>query len=197
MRYSIKICVTVLLCVAVTACGSLRAPEERAERPAIPESGSKPPPPEIVQDRPDSSVAQDLPYAPLPPGGERENLTCFSGTENRHARIGVELVNGDVTYFAYYSKWKPRTCSLDAGRNDAVNQWVDGGAYSTVVLAGEKGELRIERKGSTYRFAFLNVDRTRYCGMPGKINGSLVVTRGRSNCIVEGIMDGHGDLAVR
>ncbi len=197
MRRSIELCVMGALCIAMTACGSLRAPGERAERPAIPESESKPPPADIVQERQDSSVAQDLPYAPLPPGGQRENLTCFSGTENRHARIGVELVNGEVTYFAYYSKWRPRTCSLDTGRDDAVNRWIDSGTYSTVVLANQKGELRIERNGSAYRFVFLNVDRARYCGMPGKINGSLVVNRGRSNCVVEGVMDGQGDLAAR
>jgi hypothetical protein len=197
VRRFTEMCAMVALCISVTACGSLRTPEERVERPAIPEPETRPPPPEIVQDLPESSVAQDLPYAPLPPGGQRENLTCFSGTEDRHARIGVELVNGEVTYFAYYSKWRPRTCSLDAGRGDAVNQWVDGGAYSTVVLSDQKGELRIERNGSAYRFAFFNVDRTRYCGMPGKINGSLVVTRGRSGCVVEGVMDGLGDLAAR
>lgn len=197
MRRSIEMCVMAGLCMAMTACGSLRGPEERAERSAIPDSGTRPPPPEMVQDRQESPVAQDLPYAPLPPGGQRENLTCFSGNEDRHARIGVELVNGEVTYFAYYSKWRPRTCSLDAGRDDAVNQWVDGGAYSTVVLSDQKGELRIERNGDVYRFAFLDVDRSRYCGMPGKINGSLVVTRGKNSCVVEGVMDGHGDLAVR
>lgn len=196
MRRSIEICVMAGLCMAITACGSLRAPEERAERSAIPDSGTRPPP-EIIQDRQESPVAQDLPYAPLPPGGQRENLTCFTGTENRHARIGVELVNGEVTYFAYYSKWRPRTCSLDAGRGDALSRWTDNGTYSTVALAERRGELRIERNGNAYRFAFLDVDRSRYCGMPGKINGSLVVTRGKSSCVVQGILDGQGDLAVR
>src|SRR4051794_2354991 len=44
--------------------------------------------------------------------GPTETLTCRNGTEDRHARIGVVLIGGKVESFAYYSKWKPRTCSI-------------------------------------------------------------------------------------
>jgi hypothetical protein len=128
---------------------------------------------------------------PVPPGAHHENLTCFTGTEDRQARIGVELINDQVAYFAFYSKWRPRTCSLESARGDAFSRWSDNGKYFTVRLADHKGELRIEREGGAYRFGFFDVDRVRYCGMPGKINGSLTVTRGKASCVVEGIMDGH------
>lgn len=129
--------------------------------------------------------------APARPAIRREVLACFTGTEDRHARIGVEVVNSQVTYFAYYSKWKPRTCSIEAHRDGPYSKWVDNGSTSTVRLVDEKGTLRIERKGNDYRFAFIDVDRMRYCGMDGKINGSLTVTRGKRSCVVQGVMDGH------
>jgi hypothetical protein len=118
-----------------------------------------------------------------------EKLTCFTGIQDRHARIGVQVVNGKVNYFAFYSKWKPRTCSIDAGRDS--DQWEDNGTSSKVTFVDGKGVLVIHRTDESYRFDFKNVDRMRYCGMDGKINGSLTVTRGERKCIVKGIMDGH------
>lgn len=126
------------------------------------------------------------------PAGRPEKLACFTGNEDRHARIGVELVNQQVTYFAYYSKWKPRTCSIEARRGGPYNRWEDKGALSVITLPDRKGTLLIERQGKGYRFAFRNVDRERYCGMDGKINGSLTVTRGNGRCVLQGVMDGHG-----
>ena len=62
-----------------------------------------------------------------------ETLTCRDGTENRHARIAVVLVAGKPDSFAYYSKWKPRTCSIYLQRNrDAYSKWVDKGTVTTV-----------------------------------------------------------------
>jgi len=120
-----------------------------------------------------------------------EILTCFAGIQDRHARIGVQLVNGMVNHFSFYSKAKPRTCSIDADRNGAFSHWEDVGAVSKVTLAEEKGVLLINRKGRGYHFLFRDVDRMRYCGMDGTINGSLTVTRGKIQCDVQGIMDGH------
>lgn len=125
------------------------------------------------------------------PSRRLEKLMCFTGDEDRHARIGVELVSGQVTSFAYYSKWKPRTCSIEARRDGPYSRWEDKGATSTVTLIDQKGVIVIERKGGGYHFSFRNVDRGRYCGMDGKINGSLTVMRGRSKCEVQGVMDGH------
>ncbi len=121
-----------------------------------------------------------------------EKLTCFTGIKDRHARIGVQLVDGKVDYFAYYSKWKPRTCSIEAGRNGPYSRWEDSGATSKVTLVDDKGVFTIDRKGGgMFRFIFHDIDRMRYCGMSGKINGSLTVMRGKSTCVVEGVMDGH------
>jgi hypothetical protein len=120
-----------------------------------------------------------------------EKLACFSGIKDRHARIGVQLVDGKIDYFAYYSKWKPRTCSIEAERNGPYARWEDNGATSTIFLVDDKGSLTIDRKGGAFRFVFHDVDRMRYCGMSGKINGSLTVVRGKSTCVVEGVMDGH------
>lgn len=120
-----------------------------------------------------------------------ETLACLTGSEDRHARIGVELIDDKVDYFAYYSKWKPRTCSIEVKRGGPYSRWEDNGAMSKVTLVEGKGVFLIDRKGGAYRFTFRNVDRGRYCGMDGKINGSLVVTRGKRECGVQGVMDGH------
>lgn len=120
-----------------------------------------------------------------------EKFACFTGIEDRHARIGVQLVDGKIDFFAYYSKWKPRTCSIAAERNGPYSRWEDNGATSRVTLVDDKGVFTIDRKGGTFRFVFHDIDRMRYCGMSGKINGTLTVVRGKSTCIVEGVMDGH------
>ena len=192
MKRSIDMCGAVVLCVAVTACSNLPLPKVETIAAVVPEPDSEPAAPEMAEDRLDAPfLAQDQPSAPVRGRGRRESITCFAGNDDRHARIGVELVGDQVAYFAYYSKSRPRTCSLEAGRGDSYSRWADSGAYSTVTLADRKGKLRIERMGDAYRFAFFDVDRRRYCGMPGKINGSLTVTRGKSRCEVEGVMDGH------
>lgn len=123
--------------------------------------------------------------------GKVETLACLTGDKDRHARIGVELIDDKVAYFAYYSKWKPRTCSIEVRRGGAYNRWEDHGATAKVTLVEEKGVFLIDRKHNSYRFVFRDVDRGRYCGMDGKINGSLTVVRGKSRCVVEGVMDGH------
>lgn len=124
-------------------------------------------------------------------GKRIEKLACFTGVQDRHARIGVQLVDGKVDYFAYYSKWKPRTCSIAAERNGPYSHWEDEGTTSRVTLVDNKGVFTIARKGGVYRFVFHDVDRMRYCGMSGKINGTLTVQRGKRKCIVQGVMDGH------
>lgn len=120
-----------------------------------------------------------------------ERLSCLTGNEDRHARIGIEAINGKVNYFAFYSKSKPRACSIEVKRGGAFNRWEDRGATSRVTLVDGKGLLLIDSKKGVYRFDFQDVDRERYCGMDGKINGSLTVMRGKRACVVKGIMDGH------
>ncbi len=120
-----------------------------------------------------------------------ERLACLTGSEDRHARIGVEVIDHKISSFAYYSKWKPRTCSIEVKRDGAYSRWEDHGNTSKVTLIEEKGIFLIEHKGGTYRFVFRDIDRARYCGMDGKINGTLVVTRGKRQCGLQGVMDEH------
>jgi len=188
MRHRAGIGAVVILCAVVNGCGSLPSSRDRTSEIPTPQRDTAPPETARPADLPDLAPSQ--PGAPLLQGGRREHLTCFAGNEDRHARIGVELIDDQVTYFAYYSRWRPRTCSIEAGRGDASSRWSDNGTYSRVTLA-DRGELRIVQDGDAYRFAFFNVDRARYCGMDGKINGSLTVKRGEDSCVVEGVMDGH------
>jgi len=129
-----------------------------------------------------------LPVAEAPKR-RSEKLACFTGTEDRHARIGVELVNEQVAYFAYYSKWKPRTCAFDFARNSPGTKWRLTPDGATRVHTSE-GRFLIRTRSDAYVFEFEQVQRGRFCGMPGEINGTMTITRGRKHaCTVSGILD--------
>lgn len=199
MKFSIAGSCAFVLCAAVTTHAKL--PPQLPQAPAAAAAANAKAAAEARRQAEALAKAQDravanyrrnkgLPVAGAP-AGRLEKLACFTGSEDRHARIGVEVVNQRVAYFAYYSKWKPRTCSIEARRGGPYGRWTDNGSTSTVTLADHKGTLIIERQGNGYRFGFRNVDRMRYCGMEGKINGSLTVSHGRNACAVQGVMDGH------
>jgi hypothetical protein len=114
-------------------------------------------------------------------------LTCKLGTEDRQARMAVALLNGKINSFTYYSKWNARTCSIDVERGGAYSKWSDNGPFTTV--SAEKSIFVIEQKNDEYHFEFRDVDRERYCGMDGQINGRLTVRKGRDQCAIEGIME--------
>lgn len=134
--------------------------------------------------------AQTLSPKKNPPlRGRLEKLSCKLGTEDRQARIAVELVGGRLKSLAYYSKWKPRTCSVHIMRDDAYSKWEDTGGVTVVTLNEEKGAFLIDYDRRSVKFLFRDIDRERFCGMPGKITGSLTVTRGRDQCELEGVMD--------
>jgi hypothetical protein len=118
-----------------------------------------------------------------------EKLACRLGTEDEHARIAVLLADGKVDSFAYYSKWKPRTCSMDVKRDDAFSKWEDTGNTTVVTLIEDKGAFLIENGRGRYHFIFRDIDRMRYCGMDGKVNGTLTIYRGKALCEVTGVMD--------
>jgi hypothetical protein len=114
-----------------------------------------------------------------------ETLACRLGTEDRHARIAVVLVGGKTDSFAYYSKWKPRTCSIYLQRSrDMYSKWADNGNLTTVNL--ERGAFLIEHKKGEYHFIFRDIDRERYCGMDGVINGGLTIRKGSEQCVLDG-----------
>jgi hypothetical protein len=117
-----------------------------------------------------------------------EKLACKLGTEDEHARIAVELHNGKVHRFAYYSKWKPRTCSMEVQRDDAFSKWEDNGNVTVVNLIEDKGAFLIDHERNRVHFIFREIDRMRFCGMEGKVNGSLTVFRGNQQCTLQGVM---------
>jgi hypothetical protein len=107
-----------------------------------------------------------------PPRGPVEKYDCKIGTEDQHARIAILAQGGEVQSVAYYSKWKPRTCSVHLQRNDAFSKWKDTG--DATVINTEYGDFLIQVSRGEYQ----------------KLNGSMTVTRGpRRQCTVEGIMD--------
>ncbi len=117
--------------------------------------------------------------------GKTETLACRLGTEDRHARIAVVLIGGKTDSFAYYSKWKPRTCSIYLQRfRDSYSKWADNGNITTVDL--ERGAFLIEHKKGEYHFIFRDIDRERYCGMEGLLNGSLTIRKGSEQCQLDG-----------
>lgn len=123
-----------------------------------------------------------------PPRGPIEKLDCKIGTEDNHARIAVLAQGGDVQSMAYYSKWKPRTCSVHLQRGDAYSKWSDTGDATIVTTAF--GDVLMQEKKTEYRFVFRDMDRMHYCGMMGKLNGSMTISRGpKRTCTVEGLMD--------
>jgi hypothetical protein len=123
-----------------------------------------------------------------PPRGPIEKYDCKIGTEDQHARIAVLAQGGEVQSVAYYSKWKPRTCSVHLQRGDSYSRWQDVGDATTITT--EFGDFLVQVSRSEYQLFFREVDRMHYCGMMGKLNGSMTVTRGpKRQCSVEGIMD--------
>jgi hypothetical protein len=118
-----------------------------------------------------------------------EKLYCTLGTEDRQARIAVETLGGKVQSIAYYSKWKPRTCSVHIVRNDAYSKWEDIGSATVVTLIEDKGAFLINHDRNRLHFIFRDIDRERFCGMEGKINGSLTVWRGKPQCGIDGVLD--------
>jgi hypothetical protein len=138
-----------------------------------------------------NSIAAEKKQKHKPAPKKLERLACMLGTEDKHARIAVELKGGTVDNFAYYSKWKPRTCSVHVSRGDAYSKWQDYGNHTTVTT--ENGTFLIEHARSEVQFMFRDVDRMFYCGMEGKIRGSLTVRRGKRECVLEGVMDMETD----
>lgn len=123
-----------------------------------------------------------------PPRGPVEKYDCKTGTEDEHARLAILAQGGEVQSLAYYSKWKPRTCSVHLQRNEAFSKWKDTGEATTITT--DYGDFLIQVSRGEYQLFFREVDRMHFCGMMGKLNGSMTVTRGpKRQCSVEGIMD--------
>ena len=128
-----------------------------------------------------------------PPGGRVEQLDCKAGVEDEHARLALETRSGEVSSFAFYSKRKPRTCSLDVSHNTPGVKWrklTDGSTRVQTV----HGQILIYTRRDGYEFRFQNVDRRKICGMEGQLNGTMTITRKGSttDCSVAGLMEQYG-----
>ena len=120
--------------------------------------------------------------------GSAEKYDCKVGTEDNHARMALLSLGGEVQSIAYYGKWKPRTCSVHLQRGDAYSKWKDTGDATTITT--EYGDFLVQVSRAEFHVFFRQVDRMHYCGMMGKLNGSMLVARGaKRTCTVEGIMD--------
>lgn len=145
----------------------------------------------MVKINPMADVPGDKPLPAL--RGATERIDCRTGDEDLHARIAFEARGGQLTYFAYYSKWKPRTCSLDFARNASGTKWRLTPEGDTRVHTPQ-GRFLIRTRADAYVFEFEQVQRRKFCGMPGQINGSMTVKRGGTpECTVVGIMDANDE----
>lgn len=138
---------------------------------------------------PMADVPGDQPL-PLLGAGDVERIDCTDGHDDVHARIAFEAQDGQVLGFAYYSKWKPRTCSLHLERDAFDTKWRMTPDGATRVQTPH-GRLLIHTRSDAFVFEFERVQRSKYCGMAGEINGTMTVKRGTGEpqCSAVGILD--------
>ena len=178
----------------VTKTEPLPAVTEQSEPlPAVVEQQQTPAPLPVITVDPMADVFGDKPLPRLQ--GVFEKIDCKTGTDDLHARIALEARGGRVTNFAYYSIWKPKTCSINISVDSPNTKWrmtADGHAR----VQSPEGRFLIRSRPDAYIFEFENVSRQRFCGMYGEINGSMTVKRGKGGpaCSVVGIMDTNDDF---
>ena len=128
--------------------------------------------------------------------GEIERIDCKTGIEDLHARMAVEARGGQIASFAYYSKWRPRTCSLEMKRDDPETKWRLTPDGATRVQTPH-GLFLIRVEADAYVFEFQDVERGRFCGMDGHTNGTMGIKRRSAvpECTVAGLLDRDDDPA--
>jgi hypothetical protein len=186
------------IAIIVAAC-TPRGPLVQPDQPQPPQPEVAPPP--VVEAPPPPPVPRIDPMADVPGDkplpvlqGAAERFDCMKGVEDLHARMAFEARGGQVTNFAYYSKWKPRTCALDFARNAPGTKWRLTSDGATRVHTPQ-GRFVIRTRPDAYVFEFQNVERRKFCGMSGEINGTMTIKRGAGSreCSVAGIMDANDD----
>lgn len=128
---------------------------------------------------------------PLPVAkGALEQIDCLNGQEQLHARMALEARGGQVTSFAYYSRWQFFTCSIFLEQRDPKVRWRRTADGATRVQTPQ-GSFVIHTDPESYVFEFQNVRRTKFCGMDGAINGTMTILRNTSppRCTSAGILD--------
>jgi hypothetical protein len=122
--------------------------------------------------------------------GKLEQIDCKAGVEDRHARMALETRGGQVASFAFYSKRRPRTCSLDVDRDTPYVKWRQTAEGATRVQTLH-GPILIRTLRDGYEFEFRNVARQKICGMEGTLNGTMTIRRNsaKPECSVSGLLD--------
>ena len=189
-------CIAVVVSLLLGACAQIQVPSV-VMRP--PQGGM----PRIEPDgqvEPDGGSREVDRMADFPgdqrlpsPGGKVEQLDCKVGVEDEHARMALEARGGQVSSFAFYSKRKPRTCSLDVSHTTPGVKWrklTDGSTRVQTV----HGQILINTLRDGYEFRFQNVDRRKICGMEGQLNGTMTIMRkgNVTDCSVAGLMEQYG-----
>lgn len=182
--------ISCLLVVALmSACAPLK-PVTRSNVPVQPpvQAGMPEDVPEPPRVDPMADIVGDTPLPVLQ--GALERIDCTSGIEDLHARMAVEARGGQVASFAYYSKWRPRTCALDFERSDPKVKWrlMPDGATR---VQTPQGIFVIRSSIDAYMFEFQKISRQKFCGMLGHINGSMTIMRNTQPpaCSVNGVLD--------
>jgi hypothetical protein len=178
--------------ILLGACAQIKPVLQPGQpQPPIDDHSAAMEPPPVVKINPMADVPGDKPLPAL--RGAVERIHCMTGKEDLHARIAFETRGGQLTYFAYYSKWKPRTCSLDFARNAPGTKWRLTPDGATRVHTPE-GRFLIRTLADVYVFHFEQVQRQKFCGMSGEINGSMTIKRGgMPECSVVGVMDANDE----
>ena len=196
-RWSAKGMPVVLVVITLLLGACARAPLQP------PSMVMRPPPADIPRIEPDGQVEpDDVPdeqdrLADVPgdqqlplPTGKLEQIDCKAGIEDVHARMAIEARGGQVASFAFYSKRKPRTCSLDVARDTPYVKWrrTADGATRVQTL---HGPILIRTLRDGYEFEFRNVARQKICGMEGALNGTMTIHRKgtKTECSVAGLLD--------
>lgn len=186
----------VVMTVLLGACAQTHAPS----------MVMRPPPEDIPRIEPDGQIEPegapeeadrmaDVPGDQRLPSliGKVEQIDCKTGVEDLHARMAIEARGGQVASFAFYSKRKPRTCSLDVARDTPYVKWRQTADGSTRVQTLH-GPILIRTLRDGYEFEFQNVARQKICGMEGTLNGTMTIKRkgSKTECTAVGLLDRRG-----
>lgn len=133
----------------------------------------------------DAAKAKKAPKAPKAP--LLEKFTCRTGPNDHQARLVVVVVKGRPMEFAYYSRLGSGVCSIHGRRGDAYTKWEDVAGAARVKLI--EGSAVLEYKPGHLKLRFADVGRMVYCGMLGELNGSVEVSKKKSECSLDGVFD--------
>jgi len=117
-----------------------------------------------------------------------EKFSCRTGPNDEQARLIVQVVKSRPMEFAYYSRLGTSVCSIHGRRGDAYTKWEDEGGGKTAVRL-LTGSAQLEYKPGHFLIKFAEVDRMRYCGMHGELNGSVEVSSKKPECGLTGVFD--------